>query len=795
MLKFRKIFSLLLVLTLLLSLPITSFADKPDFVDQKKEEREERKEAKWENSFKLKFQEREQEERIRELRELIENLEIKLDLEELEEGEVFIDLFPNLNRTEALAELANLKEELKESQSIQKDLKFELKNLRKEMRTLAKGGYTEEELAALEVLKEELEDKYEGITVLGVDSIISNYTKFKFDTPPVIKGGRTLIPVSALVKGFGASVKWNENDRSVLIWRDDNHNGKLDNDETDILIYIDSNITFVDGHAIKTDTEATIMNNRTIVPLRFIAETLHLKVYWHPEDRTIEIDDSDTTLTISGAGFYIVGTKILVPSGTTSRELDLALTEAENGTYTIENGANVVLAPGVVLIPGTHVVVSVAGNGVTEEIYSIGFSSSSKVLKVEGLGFSIDGLVILIPEGTSLGELDDALTAPVGGKYVFKNSSNVLLQNRGHLMLETDKVVVTAKDNTTRNYSILYASDDATLTSNDPEITVDGFVVTIPFGTTLGKLDSAIIAPVNGDYSIQNKYGLKLTITANRILVTDKVVAMAQNGETKAYSIIILENDDTTLTISGIGMSIENKEIRVPEGTTRIGLRDALTAAENGTFYLAGGLVFDTSDVTESIKIVSRAQNGSVDIYNIAFASSLTQLSALTEGFDVTGTVITAPYKTTRAGLVESVVPAERGTYTIQKFNGNVLAVDQSKIIPSNKVVSLAEDGTTEEEYSFVIKPASTDTTLSIVENDPVIDVTILGTTITIPAGATVGNLKAVLIAAVGGTYTIEDGESNILLEDDIALVTTDVVVSLAQDETTEVTYTIEFEE
>lgn len=107
---------------------------------------------------------------------------------------------------------------------------------------------------------------------------------FVSDLPPVIKEGRTLIPVGAVVKSLGAKVHWDEVD-TVTIEKGD----------TTIKLVIGENSfeIFKNGsnepEINMMDTEAQILGNRTFVPLKFIAEALGEKVKWNPEDKSINI--------------------------------------------------------------------------------------------------------------------------------------------------------------------------------------------------------------------------------------------------------------------------------------------------------------------------------------------------------------------------------------------------------------------------------------------------------------------------------------------------------------------------
>lgn len=242
---------------------------KKEEIESKKEEIEEKK-AEIENK-KTTIQEQ-SEERNETLKETQ-----KKDKEQLKELQEALKKATAEKKAELNAEIQNLEVKIKNQIS-------ELVKLRNEIRAEIKKEYTAEELANLEKVMEEIKTRYEGIKLLDVDSIISKTANFKFDLPPVIKDGNTLIPVRAIAEGFKADIKYNEETKEVTIIKD----GKV------IVLTMGSNIAIVDGKEVKIDAEAEIINSRTVVPLRFIAETFGLTVAWNPEDETIEIAENET---------------------------------------------------------------------------------------------------------------------------------------------------------------------------------------------------------------------------------------------------------------------------------------------------------------------------------------------------------------------------------------------------------------------------------------------------------------------------------------------------------------------
>lgn len=105
----------------------------------------------------------------------------------------------------------------------------------------------------------------------------------KFDVPPVIKEGRTLIPVRAIMNGLGAKVEWNNETKVATITRDD----KV------ITLNLLTGEATVNGEAVELDVPAEIISNRTFVPLRFVAQTLGEKVNYDNDTGEIDIGEDE----------------------------------------------------------------------------------------------------------------------------------------------------------------------------------------------------------------------------------------------------------------------------------------------------------------------------------------------------------------------------------------------------------------------------------------------------------------------------------------------------------------------
>ncbi len=98
-------------------------------------------------------------------------------------------------------------------------------------------------------------------------------------TTPVIRGGRTLVPIRAIIEAFGGKVDWENSSRTVTL--------TMDSDV--IKLVIDSNIARFNETASTLDVAPTIINGRTMLPIRYIAESFNLAVAWENDTRTVYV--------------------------------------------------------------------------------------------------------------------------------------------------------------------------------------------------------------------------------------------------------------------------------------------------------------------------------------------------------------------------------------------------------------------------------------------------------------------------------------------------------------------------
>jgi 3D (Asp-Asp-Asp) domain-containing protein len=97
--------------------------------------------------------------------------------------------------------------------------------------------------------------------------------------PFVSPEGRTMVPVRFISTTLGYDVSWNESTQNISIQKDDHQ----------IALDLNQQSVHVDGRKKIVDAAARVTNDRTYVPLRFVAETLGQPVYWEPIGQTAAI--------------------------------------------------------------------------------------------------------------------------------------------------------------------------------------------------------------------------------------------------------------------------------------------------------------------------------------------------------------------------------------------------------------------------------------------------------------------------------------------------------------------------
>ncbi|HPU42340.1 MAG TPA: stalk domain-containing protein [Acetivibrio clariflavus] len=114
-------------------------------------------------------------------------------------------------------------------------------------------------------------------------TVTVDWDELKFDVPPQIIEGRTMVPLRAIFEALDAQVEWDGVTRTVTGYRKD----------TVVSLVVDSKIATLNGKKVELDVPAIVVSGRTLVPVRFISESLGAKVTWDARLRKVEILTQD----------------------------------------------------------------------------------------------------------------------------------------------------------------------------------------------------------------------------------------------------------------------------------------------------------------------------------------------------------------------------------------------------------------------------------------------------------------------------------------------------------------------
>ncbi len=124
--------------------------------------------------------------------------------------------------------------------------------------------------------------------VIGSSSYTVNGTAMTMDTAPLIMYGRTLLPIRYVATPLGADVGWDGAERKVTV----------ELAGTKIEMWIDNPTARVNGGNVPIDAEdnnvkPVIVDNRTMLPIRFVSEQLKCNVGWDEIKREVQISKAN----------------------------------------------------------------------------------------------------------------------------------------------------------------------------------------------------------------------------------------------------------------------------------------------------------------------------------------------------------------------------------------------------------------------------------------------------------------------------------------------------------------------
>ena len=119
---------------------------------------------------------------------------------------------------------------------------------------------------------------YIGSTLMQVDG-----RSVPLDSPPTILSGRTLVPIRPIVEALGGQISWNAERNQVDVALDGHS----------VQLWIGNSMARVDGVSVHIDENAKVVpiisGGRTMLPLRFVVESVGAEVMWDAVLRKITI--------------------------------------------------------------------------------------------------------------------------------------------------------------------------------------------------------------------------------------------------------------------------------------------------------------------------------------------------------------------------------------------------------------------------------------------------------------------------------------------------------------------------
>lgn len=125
---------------------------------------------------------------------------------------------------------------------------------------------TAEETKTAEEVQIEVQEVEEQTTkiIVKFNGVEMNFE----DQGPVIKDNRTLLPFRAILEKMGATVTWDEVNRTVRAIKG----------TTGMVFEIGNTVAIIGQERVDMDVPAQIINGRTMIPVRFVAENLGYNV-------------------------------------------------------------------------------------------------------------------------------------------------------------------------------------------------------------------------------------------------------------------------------------------------------------------------------------------------------------------------------------------------------------------------------------------------------------------------------------------------------------------------------------
>ena len=102
---------------------------------------------------------------------------------------------------------------------------------------------------------------------------------------PIVSEGRTLVPLRGVFELLGFDVDWNTQAEQAQITRDDFH----------LTLTVGESFFILNGERHELEVAAVIIEDRILIPIRALLESVNYSVGWNPETATVIITSPQET--------------------------------------------------------------------------------------------------------------------------------------------------------------------------------------------------------------------------------------------------------------------------------------------------------------------------------------------------------------------------------------------------------------------------------------------------------------------------------------------------------------------
>ena len=429
-------------------------------------------------------------------------------------------------------------------------------------------------------------------------TVLLDNQKITFEQPPIVENGRTLVPMRAIFEAMGATVDWNNKTQTAI--------GRI-NDKV-ISLTLGSEKTLINSKPYYIDVPVKAINGRTVVPLRFIAESLGAYVEWNGNTSTINIYSNADANLISRVKAYT--------------------TDIPNTYNAIKNGSKVIETKEFkdYINAGINLTEVTAYNNLTNSDIFVGYQFEQYAKKSLFAQTTI-GLGKLVFNG----DIGSYITIQSPEKNRFKKMLISYMKDTAdkkqveymssEWMALTSSIISNINDTALKNNVESKVAYDTIIANlkyfNNPEKTIDGMAQRISIIVSqeailsknnvlinpMGELDSNAVKFLEDKYKVINKIN-NIVENASYALEVGTAGISAYQNVVEIYG-LASTYDEYAYIFDLIEQKSDNAALKAAASELKIELNSKITTLCNETHKVLGSVIVATSGLVLDISLSS----------------------------------------------------------------------------------------------------------------------------------------------------------------------------------------------